>query len=112
MEQPNLGWCTSYRLGRHSFTPHAAPGPGREELGISVGAFGGGAFHSNEDMKINTGDNGFHIHGTVNGVTPNDSGTFGGKLTAWYLPGKYRWQTSSGIRDRLHEIHHGSPSPI
>ena len=64
---------------------------------FSVGAFGGRAFHSNKDMKINTGDNGFHIHGTVHGVTLNDSGTFGGKLTAWYLPKKYRWQPQVGF---------------
>ncbi|RPH78612.1 MAG: hypothetical protein EHM80_09890 [Nitrospiraceae bacterium] len=64
---------------------------------FSVGAFGGKAFHSNEDMKFRTGDNGFHVHGTVHGVTLNDSGTFGGKLTAWYLLRKYRWQPQVGF---------------
>jgi hypothetical protein len=64
---------------------------------FSVGAFGGGAFHSNEDMKFSSGDNGFHVHGTVHGVTLNDSGTFGGKLTAWHLPRKYRWQPQVGL---------------
>lgn len=64
---------------------------------FSVGAFGGKAFHSNQDMKINSGDNGDPFHGTVHGVTLNDSGTFGGKLTAWYLPRKYNWQPQIGI---------------
>jgi hypothetical protein len=49
---------------------------------FSVGGFGGEAFHSNQDMKINSGDNGFPFHGTVHGVTLNGSGTFGDKLTA------------------------------
>jgi len=64
---------------------------------FSVGAFGGGAFHSNQDQKINSGDDGSPWHGTVHGVTLNDSGTFGGKLTAWYLPRKYRWQPQVGL---------------
>ena len=64
---------------------------------FSVGAFGGGAFHSNEDMKFSTGASGFHVHGTVHGVTLNDSGTFGAKLTAWHLPRKYRWQPQVGF---------------
>lgn len=64
---------------------------------FSVGAFGGKSFHSNQDMKINSGDSGDPFHGTVHGVTLNDSGTFGGKLTAWYLPRKYNWQPQIGI---------------
>ena len=64
---------------------------------FSVGAFGGKAFHSNEDLKINSGDVVDPFHGTVHGVTLNDSGTFGGKLTAWYLPRKYRWQPQVGL---------------
>jgi hypothetical protein len=64
---------------------------------FSVGAFGGKAFHSNEDLKFNSGDTGFPVHGTVHGVTLNDSGTFGGKLTAWYLPRKYNWQPQVGF---------------
>lgn len=64
---------------------------------FSVGAFGGEAFHSNEDMKINSGDNGNPFHGTIHGVTLNNSGTFGGKLTAWYLPKKYNWQPQVGF---------------
>jgi hypothetical protein len=64
---------------------------------FSVGAFGGKAFHSNEDLKINTGDIVDPWHGTVHGVTLNDSGTFGGKLTAWYLPKKYNWQPQVGF---------------
>ena len=64
---------------------------------FSVGAFGGKAFHSDEDLKINSGDNGDPFHGTVKGVTLNDSGTFGGKLTAWYLPKKYYWQPQVGF---------------
>jgi hypothetical protein len=64
---------------------------------FSVGAFGGKAFHSDEDMKFNNGDVNFPVHGTVHGVTLNDSGTFGGKLTAWYLPKKYNWQPQVGF---------------
>jgi len=64
---------------------------------FSVGAFGGKAFHSNEDLKINTGDIVDPFHGTVHGVQLNDSGTFGGKLTAWYLPKKYNWQPQVGF---------------
>jgi hypothetical protein len=30
-------------------------------------------------------------------VTLNDSGTFGDKLTAWYLPRKYNWQPQVGF---------------
>ena len=48
-------------------------------------------------MKINSGDSGIPVHGTVHGVTLNDSGTFGGKLTAWYLPRKYNWQPQVGF---------------
>ena len=62
-----------------------------------MGAFGGQAYHSNEDMKINSGDSGFPVHGTVHGVTLNNSRTFGGKLTAWYLPRKYNWQPQVGF---------------
>lgn len=45
---------------------------------FSVGAFGGKAFHSNEDMNINSGDNGNPFHGMIHGVTLNDSGAYGG----------------------------------
>jgi len=64
---------------------------------FSVGAFGGKAFHSNEDLKLNMGNISDPWHGTVHGVTLNDSGTFGGKLTAWYLPRKYNWQPQVGL---------------
>jgi Outer membrane protein beta-barrel domain len=64
---------------------------------FSAGVFGGKAFHSNQDLKINSGDNGDPFHGTVHGVQLNDSGTFGGKLTAWYLPKKYNWQPQVGF---------------
>jgi hypothetical protein len=64
---------------------------------FSVGAFGGKAFHSNEDLKLNMGNISDPWHGTVHGVTLNDSGTFGGKLTAWYLPKKYNWQPQVGL---------------
>jgi hypothetical protein len=64
---------------------------------FSVGAFGGKAFHSNGDLKLNLGDIVDPWHGTVHGVTLNDSGTFGGKLTAWHLPRKYNWQPQVGL---------------
>ena len=70
-----------------------------------MGAFGGKAFHSDEDLKVNSGDNGDPFHGTVKGVTLNDSGTFGGKLTAWYLQrdiiGNHRWDLSLTSPDSL-----------
>jgi hypothetical protein len=34
---------------------------------FSVGAFEGKAFHSDEDVKINSGDNGDPWHGTIHG---------------------------------------------
>ncbi len=37
---------------------------------FSVAGFGGEAYHSNQDIKINSGDNGNPFHGTVHGVTP------------------------------------------
>ena len=65
---------------------------------FSVGAFGGKAFHSDEDLKINSGDyGGPPFNATIHGVTLNDSGTFGGKLTAWYLLRKYNWQPQVGF---------------
>jgi hypothetical protein len=65
---------------------------------FSVGAFGGKAFHSNEDTKITFRDElDEYNQGTVHGITLNDSGTFGAKLTAWYLPRKYRWQPQVGL---------------
>lgn len=48
-------------------------------------------------MKINSGDAAIPFNGTVHGVTLNDSGTFGGKLTAWHLPRKYNWQPQVGF---------------
>lgn len=64
---------------------------------FSAGVFGGKAFHSDQDLKLNSGDNGSPFHGTIHGVTLNDSGTFGGKLTAFYLPRKYNWQPQVGF---------------
>ena len=64
---------------------------------FSLGAFGGKAFHSNSDMKINSGANGDPWWGTVHGVTLNDSGTFGGKVSAWHLSRKYSWQPQIGL---------------
>ena len=64
---------------------------------FSVAGFGGEAYQSNQDIKINSGDNGDPFHGTVHGVTLDDSGTFGAKLTAWYLPKKYDWQPQVGL---------------
>ena len=53
---------------------------------FSVGAFGGKAFHSNEDAKFNAGAGTGFGPGTAYGVNLNDSPTFGAKITAWYLP--------------------------
>ena len=66
---------------------------------FSVGVFGGKAFHSNEDMRISVNDpfDPPPWWGTVHGVTLNDSGTFGGKVSAWYLPRRYNWQPQVGF---------------
>ena len=65
---------------------------------FSAGVFGGKAFHSDQNMDINLGDyGGPAAHGTIHGVTLNDFGTFGGKLTAFHLPRKYNWQPQVGL---------------
>ena len=64
---------------------------------FSVGAFGGKAFNSNEDIKINFGEGSPFSTGTVHGVNLNDSPTFGAKITAWYLPRQYNWQPQIGL---------------
>ncbi len=64
---------------------------------FSVGAFGGKAFNSNEDVKINFGEGSGFTTGTAHGVSLNDSSTFGAKVTAWYLPRQYNWQPQIGL---------------
>jgi opacity protein-like surface antigen len=64
---------------------------------FSVGAFGGKAFHSNEDGKINPGAGSGFGAGTIYGVNFNDSPTFGAKITAWHLPRQYNWQPQIGL---------------
>jgi hypothetical protein len=64
---------------------------------FSVGAFGGKAFHSNEDVKFNFGAGSGFTTGTAHGVNLNDSPTFGAKITAWYLPRQYNWQPQIGL---------------
>jgi hypothetical protein len=67
---------------------------------FSVGAFGGKALHSNESVKSTQlpepgGGTGYNV--TAHDVNLNDAPTFGGKLTAWYLPRKYNWQPQIGL---------------
>jgi len=68
---------------------------------FSVGAFGGKALHSNESMKSTqlpdpvSGGTDYNV--TAHDVNLNDSSTFGGKLTAWYLPRQYNWQPQIGL---------------
>ena len=64
---------------------------------FSAGVFGGKAFHSNEDVKINFGEGSGFTTGTAHGVNLNDSPTFGAKVTAWYLPRQYTWQPQIGL---------------
>jgi len=64
---------------------------------FSVGGFGGKAYHSNESMKYSDGQGGEVISGTAYDIKLNDAPTFGGKLTAWYLPRKYNWQPQVGF---------------
>ena len=75
------------------------PLPAQAERGweFSVGAFGGKAFHSNEEAKFNAGEGtGFGVV-TAGGVNLNDSPTFGAKITAWHLPRQYKWQPQIGL---------------
>ncbi|MFO0766611.1 MAG: outer membrane beta-barrel protein [Nitrospiraceae bacterium] len=67
------------------------------EWEFSIAGYGGKAFHSNEDMKINSGDNGDPFHGTIHRVNLNDSGAWGAKISAWHLPKKYDWQPQVGF---------------
>jgi hypothetical protein len=67
---------------------------------FSVGAFGGKALHSNESMKstqLPDASGGTDYNVTAHGVNLNDAPTFGGKLTAWYLPRKHNWQPQIGL---------------
>ena len=97
MEQPTRAGVRAIVLAVTAlfFLPLQAQAEGNWEF--SAGVFGGKAFHSDQDLKINSGDNGDPFHGTIHGVTLNDSGTFGGKLTAFYLPRKYNWQPQVGF---------------
>ena len=71
---------------------------------FSVSAFGGKALHSNESAKISQGPviqggivTGTYNDATANDVNLNDAPTFGGKLTAWHLPRRYKWQPQIGL---------------
>ena len=63
----------------------------------SVGAFGGKAFHSNEEATFNAGAGTGFGAVTAHGVNLNDSPTFGVKMTAWYLLRQYNWQPQIGL---------------
>lgn len=64
---------------------------------FSIAGAAGKAFHSNSDMKINSGDVSNPFHGTLNGVNLNDSGAWSAKVSAWYLPRQYNWQPQVGF---------------
>jgi hypothetical protein len=65
---------------------------------FSVGGSGGRAFnYNNEDVKINAGEGTGFGQVTAHGVNLNDSGAFGAKITAWYLPRQYKWQPQIGL---------------
>ena len=64
---------------------------------FSVAAFGGKAFHSNEEIKFNAGAGTGFGAVTAHGVNLNDSPTFGAKITAWHLPRQYKWQPQIGL---------------
>ena len=92
-----LDWCANNRLAITALILLPLQAQAERDWEFSAGVFGGKAFHSDEDTKINSGDIVDPWHGTIYGVTLNDSGTFGGKLTAWYLPKKYTWQPQVGF---------------
>jgi len=91
------GWEND-RLGSYGFIPSATPGSGRAELGIFSRRVRRGSLSLQRRHEVQHRASGFHVHGTVHGVTLNDSGTFGGKLTAWHLPRKYNWQPQIGLQ--------------
>jgi hypothetical protein len=63
----DLGWYASNRLGSHGSVPPAGQAQAERDWEFSVGAFGGKAFHSNEDVKINFGEGSGATTGTAHG---------------------------------------------
>jgi hypothetical protein len=64
---------------------------------FSVEAFGGRSYPENEDIKIQCGGCAPDFNGTADGVKRSDSDSWGGRVTAWYLPRKYEWQPQIGL---------------
>lgn len=73
------------------------PAQAERDWEFSVAAFGGKAFHSNEDVKQDCGGCNPFFFATLHRVNLNDSPMFGAKLTTWYLPRKYDWQPQIGL---------------
>jgi len=97
MERPNWAGARAIVLAVTALLLLPLQAQAERDWEFSVGAFGGKAYHSNGDLELNMGDIVDTWHGTVHGVQLNDSGTFGGKLTAWHLPRKYNWQPQVGL---------------
>ena len=97
MKQPTCAGVRAILLAVTALSLLPLQAQAERDREFSASVFGGKAYHSNQDIKINSGDNGDPFHGTVHGVQLNDSGTFGGKLTAFHLPRKYNWQPQVGL---------------
>ena len=97
MEQPNWADMRAIVLAVTALFLLPLQAQAERNWEFSVGAFGGKAFNSNEDVKINFGEGSGFTTGTAHGVNLNDSPTFGAKITAWYLPRRYNWQPQIGL---------------
>ncbi len=88
-----IGCCTLI-----STTPVAA----ERNWELSIGGYGGWAFHGDTTFQFNQGTNlstGLvePVDAKATNLRFEDAGTFGAKLTAWHLPRKYSWQPQIGL---------------
>lgn len=74
-----------------------AVSPAEERWEFSLDAFGGKAFLENEDIKIRCQGCTTEFDGTAKDVRRVDSGSWGGRVTGWYLPRKYDWMPQIGL---------------
>lgn len=81
---------------------HTATVSAEQNWELSVGGFGGWAFHGDTTVQFNQATNlstGLvePVDAKATNLRFEDSGTFGAKLTAWHLPRKYSWQPQIGF---------------
>ena len=97
MEQPTRAGVRAILLAVTALFLLPLQAQAERDWEFSASVFGGKAFHSNEDLKINFGEGSGFTTGTAHGVNLNDSSTFGAKITAWHLPRRYNWQPQIGL---------------